>query len=116
MDIKLDSSGDIVVNDDGDISLTDDVRQAVRVRLLWILNEWRLGPDFGFPWFEEVLVKNPNLERIAGDIRSAVSKVDGVERVTSVVYNLDKQTRKVRIGCAFIVDGELLKEEVIMDA
>ena len=55
-DIKLGKDGDIVVSAVGDISLTESVRQAVLIRLRWIYQEWRLGPEMGFPWFEEIFI------------------------------------------------------------
>lgn len=48
-DIRLDKNGDIEVSPTGDIYLTESVRQAVLIRLRWIWNEWRLGPELGFP-------------------------------------------------------------------
>ena len=59
IDILLEEDGDIAVSEVGDISITNSVRQAVLIRLRWIYNEWRLGPELGFPWFEQVFVKNP---------------------------------------------------------
>ena len=53
LDIMLDADGDIKVSATGDISKTESVRQAVLVRLRWLYSEWRLGPELGFPWFEE---------------------------------------------------------------
>jgi len=52
-DIMLDRNGDIKVSASGDISLTESVRQAVIIHLRWMLGEWRLDPELGFPWYEE---------------------------------------------------------------
>lgn len=64
VDIRLDKNGDIDVSAVGDIFITESVRQAVLIRLRWFFGEWRLGPEMGFKWFEEVFVKNPNLVKI----------------------------------------------------
>ena len=72
VDIKLNRDGDIDVSAIGDISLTESVRQAVLIRLRWIYDEWRLGPELGFPWFEEVFVKNPNTVKIRSLIRDEI--------------------------------------------
>lgn len=89
VDIKLNSSGDIEVSDLGDFCLTDSVLQAVKIRLRWIYNEWRLGPQYGFPWFEEVFVKNLNILKIRSLIRSEIIQVEGVTdaRVDDVAYD-----------------------------
>ena len=70
VDIRLNESGDIDVSAVGDIFITESVRQAVLIRLRWFFGEWRLGPDMGFKWFEEVFVKNPNLVKIRSLMRS----------------------------------------------
>ena len=82
VDIKLNRDGDIDVSAIGDISLTESVRQAVLIRLRWIYDEWRLGPELGFPWFEEVFVKNPNTVKIRSLIRDEIMQVEGVTRST----------------------------------
>ena len=77
VDIRLDKDGDIMVSPVGDISLTESVRQAVLIRLRWIYQEWRLGPEMGFPWFEEIFVKNPNTVKIRSLIRDEILQVEG---------------------------------------
>ena len=68
-DILLTADGGLAIGETGDISITDSVRQAIRVRLRWFFQEWRLGPEIGIPYYEEILVKNPNNLRIKQSIR-----------------------------------------------
>ena len=49
IDLKLDSNGDLELSAAGDVIPTDSIAQAVRIRLLWFFEEWRLGPELGFP-------------------------------------------------------------------
>ena len=101
VDIKIDSDGDMAVSATGDISLTDSVVQAVVIRLRWIYQEWRLGPQYGFPWFEEVFVKNPNIVKIKSLIRNEIINVQGVTgaSVESVDYDVATRTCKVAFTC-----------------
>ena len=48
-DLKLTNSGDLEISEDGDVSLTQSVRQAVLIRLRWLFGEWRplLPEDHG---------------------------------------------------------------------
>lgn len=112
VDIKLNSAGDIEVSELGDFFLTNSILQAVKIRLRWIYNEWRLGPQYGFPWFEEVLVKNPNIPKIKGLIRSEVMQVDGVTdaKVNDVLY--DTAARKATVRYTVFVGEERYREEV----
>jgi len=113
-DILLDADGDIAVSALGDISLTNSVRQAVRIRLRWILGEWRLGPVLGFPWFEQVFVKNPNSDQLRRLIRDEIMKIDAVTdaEVQSVRY--DPVQRTAAFVCICSVGEATFREEVIL--
>lgn len=115
-DLKLTSSGDLDINELGDVSTTSSVSQAVAVRLRWFLGEWRLGPTFGLPYYEEVFVKNPNLTKIKFLLRELVIGVEGVSDVTKIEIELDRKTRRAQIAVAFVADGypENYNEEVII--
>lgn len=111
-DFKLANDGDLYITPTGDISITQSVCQAVRVRLLWFLGEWRLIPQIGFPYFEEVFVKNPSESKIRHYIREEVMNVDEVTDVTNISLSIDKHTRKAKIGVEFSAEGETYYEEV----
>lgn len=115
VDITLDRNGDIAVSEEGDISLTESICQAVQIRLKWIKEEWRLGPDLGFGWFDEVLVKNPNLENIKQLIRSEILQVEGVEEAEVVKIDYKTRERKVYFACTFRVSGETYAEEATIN-
>lgn len=112
VDFKLNAAGDLELTDSGDITLTESIVQAVRIRLRWFFSEWRLGPGLGFPYFEQLLIKNPNESKLRGLIRDAVTAVDGVTDVTDVQFNIDKTTRKAAVSIAFTTDEETFREEM----
>lgn len=112
LDFKLTKSGDLELTDTGDILPTDSVCQAVRIRLLWFFDEWRLGPEFGLPYFENILVKNPNESKIRHLIREAVMSVDEVTDVQEVEMSIDSRTRAASITVVFSTDEDTFREEV----
>lgn len=114
-DLLLNSFGDIVLNESGDISLTESIKQRILTQLRWIKGEWRLGPEFGFPWFEVLLVKNPQFEQIKRLLQDEIRKIDGVQtvKITEVVY--DKKSRKARFRFECTIDGKTINEEVTLD-
>jgi len=116
LDILLDRDGDIKVSALGDISTTQSVRQAVLIRLRWIFNEWRLGPEFGFPWFEEVFVKNPNTVKIRQLVRDEIMKVKEVTAANIDVLIYDPKQRCISIVYTCSVGEAVFKEEVKMYA
>ncbi len=115
LDILLDKNGDIHLSPDGDIFTTESVRQAILIRLRWIFAEWRLGPELGFPWFEEVFVKNPNTEKIKQIVRSKIMSVTNVKdaNVSNVVFDKAKRTATVKYICK--VGEEIFEDEVILN-
>lgn len=112
LDIKLASDGDIAVSDTGDIATTESIRQAVIVRLRWIYGEWKLGPEMGFPWFEEVFKKKPNILKIQHLIREEIMTVTGVTAATVKTVEYDKSKRTVKIAYTVTVDKKTYDEEV----
>lgn len=114
LDIRLNEDGDIAISKNGDISTTESVRQAAMIRLRWIYDEWRLGPELGFPWFEEVFIKNPNTIKIKTLVRDEILKVKEVKAatVTSVDYNPAKRTATFRYTVT--VGEDTFREEVTL--
>ncbi|MCX4355848.1 MAG: hypothetical protein OSJ43_06440 [Oscillospiraceae bacterium] len=111
-DFKLANDGDLYLSPEGDISITQSVCQAVRIRLLWFFGEWRIIPQIGFPYFEDVFIKNPSESKIRHLIREEVMSVDEVTDVTKIDFSLDKHTRAAKIKVEFSANGEIYYEEV----
>jgi len=76
---------------DGDLSLIGDlpsVAQDIRQRLRFFAGEWFLDDDAGVPYYQVVLVKNPNLSTVREVAREAIAGAKGVVSVDSLVLNL----------------------------
>lgn len=99
MDFKLTPGGDLDLST-GDIQLTDDLAQAVAIRLRWFLEEWKLGPSLGLPFFQTILVKNPDLAAVSRVIRAEIMKVSGISGVIDLDVSVDPQNRLLR--CSFV--------------
>lgn len=112
IDFKTDAAGDLEITPAGDVCTTSSVAQAVRIRLRWFLGEWRLLPAMGFPYFEEIFVKNPNLSKIRFLLREEIMAVEGVSEVVSVTIDPDPHTRKADIAVVFTASNETFREEV----
>lgn len=114
-DLLLDKNGDLVVNPTTGVTITDSVVQAVTVRLKWFFNEWRFAPQYGVPYFEEILVKNPNNLRVRQIIRDEILSVKEIERVTRLDITV-KPDRKALIRFSATVKGVQSELEVMIDA
>lgn len=111
IDLMLSNDGDLYVSATGDVIITDSLCQDVKIRLKWIHDEWRLGPEFGFRWFEDVLVKNPSLENIQQLIRNEALQVEGVNDIEITSIDFDKEKRQIHFAFTLITSEETYKEE-----
>ena len=111
-DILLNGNGDILLNESGDIQFTDSVKQAIEIRLKWFANEWKLGPDLGIPYYEEVFVKNPSEQLIEEKMRDAIMDVDEVEDIISFDMSLDRKLRKLTVAYVVYVGENSIEGSV----
>lgn len=112
-DILLDKNGDIYLNEESDIELTDSVLQAVRIRLKWFLGECQLyDQEIGTDYYGVILVKNPDKTLAATEIRSQIMLVDEVTDVLSVDISVNSKTRKGTISYTFKTDTGTYEDEV----
>ena len=111
-DIMLEKSGDLAVTETGDIAITTSLQQEILIRLRWILEEWRLGPELGFPWFQNVLVKNPDTALIEQKIRDCIMGIDKIEDADTELVEYDRRGRKLTIRYTAYTDVDTISEEV----
>jgi hypothetical protein len=95
----------------GDLTLTKDleaIRQAVQIRCQTFLGEWFLDLEAGIPYFQNVLVKSPNIAAIRQIFRNKIETVPGVVAVTRLDLNFDRQTRSLTLSFSANTDlGEI---------
>ena len=100
MDLKLDTSGDLDLST-GDAVLLDgieEIRQRVEIKLKFFKGEWFLAPNFGVPWFRDILIKNPQTDVVRNLLIRAVETEPNIDKVTEITLTYDATTR------ALIVD------------
>ena len=113
LDILM-KEGDLVITQGGDIVLADSVRQAIRIRLLWFAAEWRFNTDFGIPYYEEILIKNPNLEKVKLILSGEIRKVEEVMDVQNMSIELDYQHRIANVTFTVYTSEEVFDMEVAL--
>jgi hypothetical protein len=110
-DLKIDPlTGDLVI-ENGDlaqVSGTDAILQSIRTRLGFFLGEWFLDEAQGIPYFESILVKNPNFPAVRELLRRALLETPGVLEVTSLRLRFTSSTRLLAVSFRVSTDlGEL---------
>ncbi len=112
MDILLDKTGDIKLSPDGDILLTNSVTQSIMIRLKWLEGEWRWRREEGLPYFNNLLIKNPDTDYFESEVREKIFEVEEVTDVKDVSIVFDSRTRQATIQFTAVTDFETIKEEV----
>lgn len=112
IDLLLDDDWDLALDSEGDIIPSDSVQQDILIRLKWIQAEWRLGPDLGFPWFEETLIKDPDTTLIAQYIKDEIMELDDIVDAAVEVLEYDPAKRTLSIEYTAWTDEETFESEV----
>lgn len=111
-DLKIDRTTGDVVLDGADLALVSDgesIAQAVRARLRLFLGEWFADLSVGVPYFQSILVKNPNLVTVRAAIRQAIEQTPGIAEIASFSMTFDAGTRVLSVSFSATSDtGELV--------
>lgn len=94
----------------------DFVVQKITTQLLFFLAEWWLDRTAGFPWYEEIFIKLPDIGEAENRIRSLILNTNGVASLESFDATFDGATRHSRITFRATTDAGEDTGEVIIDA
>lgn len=118
-DFLLTSSGDLDLTT-GDLQLatgSTEIAQHIKIRLRYFLGEWFLDQRLGVPYFDQILLKNPNTNVVTDLLRRATLSTPGVLDVSSLSFVFDSATRTLAVDLRAIITGnEVLdfSEELIL--
>lgn len=90
-DLKV-VNGDLVMN-----SGTDSIRQHILQRLRTYFQEWFLDNTIGVPYFQQILVKNPDQAKIDAILLSVILGTPGVVAVNTYSFTADIVTRQLQV-------------------
>jgi len=118
MDLKLDSTGDLAIEDNDLVLLdgVDAIAQDVEVRLRFFLGEWFLDTRLGVPYYQKILGQKPRLTAVAGIFRKAILTTPGMLSITNFEIDYDGPTRALSISFrGTSIEGDFLfnKELII---
>lgn len=94
------STHDLAIGSNGDLWLLEDsdrVTQQIKVTLLTLLGEWFLDTDFGVPYLEEIMIKNPKLAAVTSILRQRILDVPDVTRVPTLLLDFSRVQRTLSV-------------------
>lgn len=115
-DIALATNGDWDVST-GDLLLTtgnEAIKQSVKIRLSFFQGEWFLDLDAGIPYYQSVMVKNPDPNLLHSIFRTALLETPGVQSVDELQLTINRETRQLTLTASITGDvGEFDIQEVL---
>lgn len=112
------TSHDLLLSPTNDLMLignAERVAQQIKISLKAFLGEWFLDTGFGIPYFEEILVKNPNMMIVREIIRDCILAVPGVVRVNELAVEFDRVARTLSIIHETITAEGLVTETEVLE-
>lgn len=116
-DLTLDPDTNDLTMVDGDLTLVSDIaaiKQEAKIKMGFFLGEWFLDQSKGIPYYQDILVKAPNLDAIKTVLTDAILDVQGVSSLTSLDLEHDRSARTLRVTWSGVSDlNELIEGEVV---
>lgn len=114
--VSITTTNDVeIANNDLRIVLgREEIAQILRQELRFFFAEWFLDTSKGLPWFERILVKNPDVGEVDALFKNKILASPGVIELLSFSLDLDVATRSLTLAfSARTVDGILNFDEVL---
>lgn len=105
--LKLTDTDDLDVST-GNLQLVGgaaSIPQDLRIRLKFFKGEWFLDRDAGVPFFQDVLVKNPDPNVLQSVFRKALLETPGVLAINDLSLTRDSVTRKLNVSFRVSTDA-----------
>lgn len=99
--IKLDTNGDLAIENGSFVLLSDlvaETSQRLQIKFRFFLGEWSLDPRVGFPLFEKILVKAPDLGEIRRLIRETLLGDPAVDSIATLDLDFDRASRTLSVS------------------
>jgi hypothetical protein len=91
-------NGDLVLLDSADpIQGPQEILQNVMINLRIFLGEWFMDNTLGVPWFQQILVKNPDQGAIDAIIIKTITDTPGIIQLISYSSTIDTASRGMTI-------------------
>ncbi len=97
IDLELNTANDLKI-EEYDLQLIkdeDQVAQNISIKLQMYQGEWFLNTKAGVPYYESILVKNPDGAAIDSLLKKAILTVDGVNELLEYEADFDEDIARL---------------------
>ena len=85
-------NGDLVLND-GKKALMQLVKQTLEM----FYGEWFLDNGAGIPYYQYILVKDPNIVTVSAILQNAILAIPGIVELTAFDFDYDGKARQLNV-------------------
>lgn len=99
-DFLLNSSGDLDITN-GELTIVrgdDAILQHLKIRFQFFRGEWKLDKRLGIPYYQDILVKSPDLLIVRNLFRQTILTTPGIASITKFRMELDSTTRTLSVA------------------
>jgi len=117
MDLKLDSNGDLAIENDDFVLVDgiDAIAQDMDIRLKFFKGDWFLDTRLGIPYYEKILGQKSRLTAVKAIFRKAMETVEGVTEIVNLLVNYTGKTRRFSVSSKVRTeDGEFTYEKELI--
>ena len=116
-DFKLNSNNDIAIENFNFVIITEEenIAQRVLINLRVFLGEWFLDTTRGVPYYQSILIKNPDSSLVEAELRAVILSTNGIAKLKSFSMEFNAALRKLSVNFVAQTDEglEIALEEVI---
>jgi len=92
----------------------EQVEQNTKIRLKFFSEEWFLDTTKGLPFYQEILIKNPNVPNIDNIIKATIADTLGVGELLSYDSTYDSTAREYVVKFQYRTDDGLSTVQVTL--
>ena len=114
--LKVNDQGDIEFNNLHNLKMVEgleEVKQRNKLRIGTNQGEWFLNLRFGIPWLEMLRNQEPP-SRFRAEIARVLNDDPAIDSIEEINIEFTRESRDLRIDFTAIVDGEKIREEVVI--
>lgn len=104
--LYLDTTNKDLVIEDYNLKMTttdgEYIAQKIENLLLFFKGEWFLNEDLGLPYYDDILIKNPDLNLVTNLFKSEVLSIEEIKSIKKFEVNYNNSTRILSINWTVI--------------
>lgn len=88
--------------------------QRIKVRLKLFLGEWFLDLLAGVPYYQDILIKSPDINKVNALIREAITTTPNVLSIEEYEYALNNTTRTLSINFKCLTTDGVVESNIVL--